>query len=657
MRLLTLTDVGFTWRKPDLLDGINLAIDKGERIGLLGRNGTGKSTLMKILAGELEPDHGSVRREPKVRIARLVQEVLSSEATSGGDETVATKPGRTIGEVVLSGWHSTLPTSSSAASSGSSNSGVAGSPGVASSSSLDDEADRHSNQWQSEAALHRILSRMQLDADVPFDSLSAGMKRRVLLAQALISDPDLLLLDEPTNHLDIDSIVWLENFLKGFGGALLFVTHDRVFLQALSTRILEIDRGRLLDWECGYSKFLERKAEVLAAEEKQAALFDKRLAEEEVWIRKGIEARRTRNEGRVRALEAMRRQRAERREKVGLVKMQASTGDKSGQLVVDIDRVSFAYDQRLILKPFSTKVMRGDKIGIVGPNGAGKSTLLKVLLGQLPPTSGTVRMGTRLDILYFDQLREQIDGEQTVADNVADGNERLMIGGKERHLLGYLQDFLFTPDRARQPAKFLSGGERNRLLLARLFRKESNVLVLDEPTNDLDTETLELLEELVSSYDGTLLIVSHDRAFLNNVVTSILALDGQGNVIELGGGYDDYERYRARAIETQASQASKQDSKQSARAVTKSEASSASTSAKNKASVKLSFKEQRELDGLPDRIAAAEQSQAELHQRMATADFFKQSPDVIKKANEELAKLEGELSTLYARWEELESRA
>lgn len=621
MRILTLTDVGFTWRKPALLDNINLAIDKGERIGLLGRNGSGKSTLMKILAGEVKPDHGEVRREPLARIARLVQEVLPGDYASPPDQPQIERPRWTIHDVVMQGWQAACENA----------------PPVAS--------GEHSQTWQREAAMDRVMSRMQLDGQALFQPLSAGMKRRVLLAQALVGEPDLLLLDEPTNHLDIDSIVWLENFLKGFPGALLFVTHDRVFLQALATRILELDRGRLLDWECGYSKFLERKAEVLAAEEKQAALFDKRLAEEEVWIRKGIEARRTRNEGRVRALEAMRRERAERRQQIGNVKLQASVQEKSGQLVADLDRVSFAYGQRPILREFSTKIMRGDKIGIVGPNGAGKSTLLKVILGELAPTSGRVRMGTKLDVLYFDQLREQVDGERTIAENVADGNERLLIGGKERHIYSYLQDFLFTPDRARQPAKFLSGGERNRLLLARLFRQSSNVLVLDEPTNDLDTETLELLEELVTNYSGTLLLVSHDRAFINNVVTSILALDGSGNVIELGGGYDDYARYRERQA------AEKQAAAEANKPVT-----SQAVAAKARPANKLTFKEQRELEALPERIAEVEKQQAALQGEMALPTFFKRPADEIKRLTSQLGDYEAELHALYSRWETLESK-
>lgn len=634
VRILTLSEVGFTWRKPALLDNINLAIDKGERIGLLGRNGTGKSTLMKILAGEVLPDHGQIRREPKTRIARLIQEVQADQLLNDKGQPM------TIREIALRGWQAPLNDQQS--------------PNTASHDTASHDTASHNENWQSTAALDQVLSRMRLDGDLDFNSLSAGMKRRALLAQAIISNPDLLLLDEPTNHLDIDSILWLETFLKGFTGALLFVTHDRVFLQALATRILEIDRGRLFDWECGYSQFLERKAAALAAEEKQNELFDKRLAEEEVWIRKGIEARRTRNEGRVRALEAMRRQRSERRDKVGTVKMQATVQEKSGQLVADVQQVSFAYGERVILKPFSTKIMRGDKIGIVGPNGAGKSTLLKVILGQLPPTSGTVRTGTKLEVLYFDQLREQIDGEKTIAENVADGNERLLIGGQERHIYGYLQDFLFTPDRARQPAKFLSGGERNRLLLARLFRQPSNVLVLDEPTNDLDTETLELLEELVSSYAGTLLLVSHDRAFLNNVVTSILALDGQGNVIELGGGYDDYHRYRLRQQE-QAEAARSASTVNSAKA--NAAKANAVSEAKPKTSAqKLSFKEQRELEQLPDRIAQNEAAQADLHAQMSSPDFFKQSSDTIKQVTEQLSKLEQQLTGLYERWEELESR-
>ena len=612
MRLITFHEVGFAWRKPPILEDVNLAIDSGERIGLLGRNGTGKSTLLKLIAGDLKPDHGTVRTAPKLRIARLIQEVPDDV-------------GGTIADVISGGWGST--------------------------SSPDDDSSHQ--PWQLDAALDRTLGRMQLDPDRPFASLSAGLKRRTLLGRAIISQPDLLLLDEPTNHLDIESILWLEDFLKAYSGAYIFVTHDRAFLRALATRILEIDRGRLLDWVCDYSTFLKRKADVLAAEEKQDALFDKKLAQEEVWIRKGIKARRTRNEGRVRALEEMRRQRAERRKKVGDVKMQATTLDRSGELVAELTDVSFAYDTRPILNKFSTVITRGDKIGIVGPNGAGKSTLIKLLLGQLPPSAGKVRLGTRLETLYFDQLREQIDGEKTVADNVADDGDQVILNGKPRHIYGYLQDFLFTPERARQPAKFLSGGERNRLLLARLFKRSSNLLVLDEPTNDLDEETLELLEEIVTNYEGTLLLVSHDREFLNNVVTSVLAIDGDGNVAEYGGGYDDYARQKS-------SQAAKTSSQPTPTPIKSSPANQPLTTAApapaKTAKPKLSFKEQKELESIPTKIESIEAQREQLHAAMAEPGFYQQDSTTIATAVAKLEKLDQQLAQLFARWEELEKR-
>jgi len=608
MRLITFHEVGFTWRKPPILEDVHLAIDSGERIGLLGRNGTGKSTLLKLIAGEIQPDHGTIRTSPKLRISRLIQEV---------PEDV----GGTIADVIQGGWTF--------------------------SSAQEDEETFHNQQWQLEAALDRTLTRMQLDPTRPFASLSAGLKRRTLLGRALISQPDLLLLDEPTNHLDIESILWLEDFLKGYSGAYIFVTHDRAFLRALANRILELDRGRLLDWECDYATFLKRKADVLAAEEKQDALFDKKLAQEEVWIRKGIEARRTRNEGRVRALEEMRRQRVERRKKIGDVKMQATTLERSGELVAELTDVSFAYDSRPIIRNFSTIITRGDKIGIVGPNGAGKSTLIKLLLGQLKPTVGTVRLGTRLETLYFDQLREQIDGEKTVADNVSDGGDQVVLQGKPRHIYGYLQDFLFSPERARQPAKFLSGGERNRLLLARLFKRSSNLLVLDEPTNDLDEETLELLEEIVSNYEGTLLLVSHDREFLNNVVTSVLAVDGDGNVTEYGGGYDDYARQKALQEKKNTPQTTNFASRPSPAVMPQSTKSS---------KTKLTFKEQKELESLPKKIESAEASRESLHADIARPDFYQQESSIIAAAMSQLTKLDEELAQLYARWEELESR-
>ncbi|HUG20681.1 MAG TPA: ATP-binding cassette domain-containing protein, partial [Planctomycetaceae bacterium] len=456
MSLLSLTNVTFTWDELPILDDVDLEIERGERIGLLGRNGAGKSTLMKLLIGELDPDRGTLRREKEIRIARLVQEV--PQGTTG-----------TVAEIVAQGM-------------------------------FDDEHAEEHDDWKIHLAVEKILSRMSLDENLRFETLSSGMKRRVLLAQSLVHEPDVLLLDEPTNHLDVDSIAWLEGFLKGYAGTLIFVTHDREFLQNLATRIIELDRGRLLDWTCDYATFLDRKQSALEAEDKQNALFDKKLAEEEVWIRQGIKARRTRNEGRVRVLKKLREERRQRREKIGNVRMQASEAERSGRLVIEAKDVCFSYGDEPIVRNFSTLISRGDRIGIVGPNGAGKTTLLKLLLGQLKPDSGTVRLGTNIEQLYFDQMREQIDEEKTVVENVGEGQQTLLIDGKPLHIYGYLQNFLFTPERARRPARALSGGERNRVLLARLFKRSSNLLILDEPTNDLDLETLELLEELLGNY-------------------------------------------------------------------------------------------------------------------------------------------------------------
>ncbi len=620
MRLITFDDVGFTWRNPPLIDRVQLAIDSGERIGLLGRNGTGKSTLLKLIAGELTPDHGSIRRAPRLRVARLIQEVPGEQHG-------------TIADVLAEGWHQSTaqPFAEPVA-----------------------EQSESTGNWELEAALSRTLKRMQLDGELPFASLSAGMKRRALLGRAIIAQPDLLLLDEPTNHLDIDSIVWLEAFLKGYNGALVFVTHDRAFLRALATRILELERGRLLDWECDYNTFLTRKAALLEAEAKQEALFDKRLAQEEVWIRKGIQARRTRNEGRVRALKAMRQERAERRTRVGDVKMEATSLRQSGELVLQLEEVSFRYAERTIIEPFSCLINRGSKVGIVGPNGAGKSTLVKLMLGQLQPTSGNVKHGTKLDILYFDQLREQIDGDSTVAENVAEGNDQVLVAGNPRHIYSYLQDFLFTPDRARQPAKLLSGGERNRLLLARLFKHPSNLLVLDEPTNDLDQETLELLEELVADYQGTLLLVSHDREFLNNVVTSVIALDGQGNVHEYGGGYDDYLRQRDSTTTTDNNASSQPPTHKSPSAAS---ASATPTNGKSPAR-KLSFKQQRELEQLPEQIQQRETRRDELLAAMADPLFYQRTAaEQIASVAQQVQQLDTELEHLYRRWAELEELA
>ncbi len=603
MSLISLVDLSFTWDAQPLLDRVAIEIERGERIGLVGRNGSGKSTFLKILAGEIPPDSGVLRRDKDARIVRLVQEVPQ--------ETVGT-----IAEVVARGWSAHSET---------------------------DDGEHPSGEWRREHAVEKILSRMNLEGDQPFASLSSGMKRRALLAQALVGEPEVLLLDEPTNHLDVESISWLENFLRGYDGTLLFITHDRAFLQSLATRIVELDRGRLFDWTCDYATFLRRKQAALEAEEKQNALFDKKLAEEEVWIRKGIKARRTRNEGRVRALKKLREERRQRRERIGNVHMRASEAERSGQLVIETEELTFAYDGRPIVENFSTLISRGDRIGIVGPNGAGKTTLLKLLLGRLAPTAGTVRLGTNLQVLYFDQLREQIAEDKTVVENVGEGQQTLLIDGKSRHIYGYLQDFLFTPERARRPARSLSGGERNRLLLARLFKRPSNLLILDEPTNDLDLETLELLEELLTGYNGTLLLVSHDRAFLNNVATGIIAVEGHGVVREIDGGYDDYVRLRER--EANAPRVETEPASQPAAAPTASPAKK-----------KLSFREQRELEQLPARIESLEAEQAELQQAMSAPEFFKQPPDRIALATDRLAALHTELETCYRLWEDLESR-
>lgn len=596
MPLLTLRDVHFTFRDPPLLAGVDLELNRGERVGLLGRNGSGKSTLMKLVAGELQPGMGQVSWEKGSRVSRLIQEV---------PRDIDGK----IADVVREGL------------------------------ATEQHAGEPEEAWRADQAVKRALSRTGLNGELPFGDLSSGMKRRVLLARALVREPQLLLLDEPTNHLDIESIDWLERFLKSYDGAVLFVTHDRVFLQAIATRILEIDRGRIFDWACDYATFLTRKQAALEAEEKQNAEFDRKLAAEEAWIRQGIKARRTRNEGRVRQLKRLRDERQARRTQVGNIRLQANEAQRSGQLVLEADEISFSYGESRVVDQFSLLVTRGDRIGIMGPNGAGKTTLLRLLLGDLQPDSGTVRHGTRLQPLYFDQLQQTIDGERTVIDNVAEGQETIEIGDKKKHIYGYLQDFLFSPDRARQQAKFLSGGERHRLMLARLFKHPSNLMVLDEPTNDLDAETLDLLEELVANYSGTLLLVSHDRAFLNNVVTSLLVFEGEGQIRQYDGGYDDY-----RLVCEQQSKTAERSPKPAKSRTRKPKASAAKG---------LSYKERRELEELPARIDAVEQEQETLHATLADPSFYKQPNDEISRQTTRLETLSDEVKELYQRLEEL----
>jgi ATP-binding cassette subfamily F protein uup len=496
--------------------------------------------------------------------------------------------------------------------------------------------------WRLHQEVERVLGRLSLDHDAEFSTLSGGTKRRALLARALVAAPDILLLDEPTNHLDIDTIIWLEEFLLREVKTFLFVTHDRAFARRMANRVAELDRGVLYAFSCGYDSFVERREELLEAEISRRAQFDKKLAKEEAWLRQGIKARRTRNEGRVRALKKMREERWERRERVGTAKMQLQQAEQSGRLVVEAEGVSFAYDDKTVLQDFSTVILRGDRVGIIGPNGSGKSTLLRLLLGQLQPQNGEIRLGSRREVLYFDQMREQLDPEKTVQENVGEGNDTIVINDRPRHVIGYLQDFLFSPERARSPVRILSGGERNRLLLAKLFTKPSNVLVMDEPTNDLDAETLDLLEDLLLEYSGTLLLVSHDRDFLNNVVTSTLSIGEDGRVREYVGGYDDWLRQSAAEAPTITSTPppavrEKKERQQAEKPR------------------KLSFKEQRELEALPDTIAGMENEVKEIHGNLADPDFYRSAGDEVVVLTNRLRELEKELEEAYLRWEELET--
>ncbi|WP_168564532.1 ATP-binding cassette domain-containing protein [Crateriforma spongiae] len=616
MALLSFTDLSIGYRGPLLLDQVSARIAADQRIGLLGRNGAGKTTLLKILEGSVTPDSGDITRQPNLKVTRLVQDVPSQ--LQG-----------TVHDVVVDRVRQELKQAD------------------ASVDAWDGE-----NQWRWEHEIERTLTETQLDGQQQFATLSSGMKRRVLLAAAIASRPDILLLDEPTNHLDIPSILWLEQFLKRWSGTLVFITHDRTFLQNLATRIWEIDRGQLFDWSCDYATFLKRKEAAIEAQEKQDALFDKKLAEEEAWIRQGIKARRTRNEGRVRALKAMRVQRQQRRKAEGTAKLNLQQGDKSGALVAEVKKVGFAYDDRTILKDFSTTIMRGDKVGIIGRNGAGKTTLLRILLGQLPPDEGNVRLGTNLQVAYFDQLRDTLDPEKTVQENVGEGSDRIRLGENTKHVLGYLQDFLFTPERARTQVKFLSGGERNRALLAKLMTRPANVLVMDEPTNDLDSETLELLEEQLAEFAGTLLMVSHDRSFLNNVVTSTIVFEDEG-VREYVGGYDDWQDAVARRTVASTSESKKSSGKSETKSNNKPKQETSSASAD--APRKLSYKEKRELEQLPERIEMLEGQIEQLHQAMADADYYKKNPDELAQDSENLKQWQSELEQAFQRWEFLES--
>ncbi|AKH21590.1 ATP-binding cassette domain-containing protein [Sedimenticola thiotaurini] len=631
MALINLRKVQLGFGGPALLDNLDLSIERGERICLLGRNGAGKSTLMKLIAGELQPDDGEFSIQQGAIITRLTQEVPEGIEGTVFD-VVATGLGE-LGELVRR-FHQ-----------------ISHQLATDHSEKLLDQLSRVQHDleaadgWQSEQRVETVISKLSLDPDIPFAALSGGLKRRVLLARALVQAPDLLLLDEPTNHLDIASIDWLEEFLLNYDGTLLFVTHDRMFLRKLATRIIELDRGQLTDWPGDYENFQRRKAEMLNAEEKANARFDKKLAQEEVWIRQGIKARRTRNEGRVRALQALRAERKQRRERTGNVNMALQQAERSGKLVIEAEGISYAWDGKPIVRDFTTTIMRGDRIGVIGPNGAGKTTLLNLLLGKLQPDAGTVKHGTKLEVAYFDQLRAQLDDEKSVQDNVADGSDKVEINGSSKHVISYLQDFLFTPDRVRQPVKALSGGERNRLLLARLFSKSANVLVMDEPTNDLDVETLELLEELLLDYQGTLLLVSHDRAFLNNVVTSTLVFEGDGQINEYVGGYDDWLSQRKAPLVEAAPKPVEAKPTTARREPVK-------PASKPK---KLSYKDQRELDALPKRIEQLETELEQLQMTVADPAFYKRPKEEKTEVQQQLQETEAALNTAYARWEELES--
>ncbi len=629
---ITLDNASLAFGHHPLLDKASFQLDPGERVGLIGRNGAGKSSLLKVIAGETKLDDGNVWRATSVRIVYVPQEPVL-------------KPGHTVYEAVAEGlgdmqqvlvdYHA-----------------VTHSMGAADADidalmekmqALQHELDAKDG-WGMQAKVETVLSRLSLDADTKVDSLSGGWRKRVALGRALVADPEVLLLDEPTNHLDLEAIQWLEELLLNFNGGVLFITHDRRFLNRLATRIVELDRGKLTDFVGNYENYQIKKEELLAVEATHAAKFDKVLAQEEAWIRQGIKARRTRNEGRVRQLEKLRLERAARRERQGNVKLSLDAGERSGKLVAELDNVVKAYGDRTLINGFSTRILRGDRIGLLGPNGVGKTTLLKLILGELEADSGTIQRGTNMNVAYFDQMREALDEEATLADTISPGSDFVEIGNERKHVISYLEDFLFPPQRSRSPVKSLSGGERNRLLLARLFARPSNVLVLDEPTNDLDIDTLELLESLLQDFPGTLFLVSHDRAFLENTVTQVIAFEGNGQLTEFGGGYDDWLRFtEQRAKETAKTPKTKVETPKPA-------AASAPTK------TKLSYKEQLELDQLPEKIEALETEQAAINLTLADPEIYKSDLDKATALQIKLTELDEALINSLARWEELESK-
>ena len=626
MSLIGMRDTCWGFGDPPLLENINFQIEKGERVGLLGRNGVGKSSIMKLLEDKLCPDSGSIWRQQGITIASLEQDV-SSQFVGTIFDVIAEglgEKGRALAE-----YNRICKISGSAIT-----------PEL---SKKQDELEHILNAnegWGLLQQIENILSRTNLDPEKKFADLSAGLKRRTLFARALVLSPDILLLDEPTNHFDIDSIIWMEDFILRQVKTLLFITHDRAFLKKIATRIIELDRGRLVSYNCDYKSYLARKTAALEVEEQQSKLFDKKLSKEEIWIRQGVKARRTRNEGRVRALEKMRASYRNRRKKTGNVKLQTQEAEKTGKLVIEAKNISFSHDRTPLITDFSTTIMRGDKVGIIGSNGIGKTTLLKILLNKMPPKKGSIRHGTHLQVAYFDQMRTQLEERKTVQENIADGNDFIMFNDQKRHIIGYLKDFLFSPERCRTPVHILSGGEKNRLMLAKLFTKPANLLVLDEPTNDLDAETLELLEELLFNYQGTILLVSHDRAFLNNVVTSTIVFEGRGRVIEYAGGYDDWLIQRQKPVK---------------KSITvKINPPQINKKPKAVKLQKMSYMQKRELDQLPQMIDTLETEQKNLYELMSDPLFYKKEKKEISAVKKRLEKIEHEIKTSYLRWEAIE---
>jgi ATP-binding cassette subfamily F protein uup len=634
MPLLRVSELDLSFGPHVILENASFQLFRGDRICLVGRNGAGKSTLMKLVEGITKPDGGNIWRKPSLRVSRLEQELPKADE-------------QTVVQIVASGLADIgqlLKDYDELAA-----------------NAMDDAALKKlerlqheieaADGWNYQQRIDEVLSRLSLPAEKVMSSLSGGWRKRVALAKALVTSPDVLLLDEPTNHLDIETIEWLEKQLMDFGGAALFITHDRALARRLSTKIIELDRGHLTTFQCGYDNFLTEREHLLEVEQQQNALFDKRLAEEEVWIRQGIKARRTRNEGRVRALKKLRDERSQRREVQGSAKIAVEAGRTSGKLVAEVTKVGFSFGDQVLFENMTFNVLRGDKIGLLGPNGVGKTTLLKVLLGELQPTSGNVKLGTKMDVAYYDQMRDQLDDEKTIVDTVGQGRDSITIDGKTRHILSYLNDFLFSPERARTPLKALSGGERNRVQLACLFSLPANILVLDEPTNDLDVETLELLESVLVDYKGTVLLVSHDREFMDNVVTGTLAFEAPGKVVEYVGGYDDWIRQGGEfnfdtSVESPSAAVE-------GKASAKEKVSSAVGNEKTKTVKKLSYKDQREFEALPEKIEKLEAQQEELQQLASAAEFYQQEADVVNKHLELMTAVSSELELALERWCEL----